>query len=208
MTKKKSRQQSKVSPSQELPKRSDSLPHRTKSPLLVFVAVTGAAFLISLLVVKGPKISKFRLPGFFQSAQEKEIPVSDQSDISYVDPKDVLGSLKKGNGDHMLIVDMRMNKAFVNNHIRGTINIPFDPIAPASFVKKVAQQAHDKRVILLPYSTFSTSGEQAVEALDKKGIEAHLLTIGWNELYNLPNLWLPENEWQTFGFQDMIEHAE
>lgn len=174
--------------------------------VFIFIGVASGVCLLTLFIYKTPSFDIPRI-SIFQAAP-KEIPTSSNADVSYVDPYDVFNALKKKKAAHLLIVDMRVASEYEKKHIRGTMNIPFNQVSAVDFVKKVRHKGKDKRIVLIPYSIFSTSGEQALSKLEKEGVEAHLLTVGWNELYNLPNLWIPEEEWRTFNFLDMIEHAQ
>lgn len=140
--------------------------------------------------------------------------VTNDDDISIVDPYRVLIGLSEGRED-IILVDIRSEKAYDVKHIKNTYNAPFldeKGSYNSSFVKNIAsiqkRAGGSKKLVLLPYSYYSTSGKEAILQLEKNSISAELLNIGWNELYNLPNMWVPEEKWNTIRFQDMIEHAE
>ena len=130
--------------------------------------------------------------------------------VRLADPYSVISAVIQGE-DGLVLIDMRPADAFSEHHVKYSVSIPFpdsDEKKQEEFVKSVEAIAKGKRVVLLPYSAASTSGEQAYALLDKEDIEVSLMKQGWNELYNLPNIWVPEKEWQSFTLEKWVEFRQ
>lgn len=131
-----------------------------------------------------------------------------RGNIRIVDPYITISKVIKGDSDSILI-DLRSSESFKEKHVRNSINIPFSGEKEQDiFISKVEQLDKSKNVVLLPYSASSISGERAYMALDAKGMNVALMKQGWNELYNLPNMWVPETEWKSFGLKEWVEFKE
>ncbi len=131
-------------------------------------------------------------------------------DVRLADPYAVISTVINGDSS-LVLVDLRPSETFAERHVKNSVSIPFpdsDEKGKQQFVKKIAEVAKGKAVVLLPYSAASTSGEQAYTLLDDEDIDVSLMKQGWNELYNLPNIWVPEKEWQTFTLQKWVEFKE
>ncbi len=166
---------------------------------MVIVAIwTG----ITYLLVVGIHENYTEIKSYFKP-RIKNVASFQNSSISYVDPRDVLKQMMKPSREFVLI-DLRDKKDFSKAYIKYSVNVPFTQNSDA-FVERVQEKAGRKHIVLMAYSSFSTSGEQAVELLKKEGINADLLKIGWNELYNFPHIWLPEHEWDSFDFRSMLQ---
>lgn len=127
----------------------------------------------------------------------------------YADAWSILSTLSRSPKESV-IIDLRSKNDYRKIHLQNTVNVPYpyvdaDPQSIDAFVKGVEKVSNGKRIILLPYSTFSTTGTEAAAILMKHGISAEVLSVGWNELYNLPNMWMPESEWDSFSIIDLIE---
>ena len=132
-----------------------------------------------------------------------------QGNIHIADPYTVISTVIK-NDSEIILVDLRPADTFKDKHVKNSVSIPFSGSEKESksFVEKVEQIRKGKPVVLLPYSAASTTGEQAYILLDDKGIDTSVMKQGWNELYNLPNMWVPEDKWQSFGMEKWVEFKE
>jgi rhodanese-related sulfurtransferase len=132
-----------------------------------------------------------------------------QGDIHVADPYTVISDVIK-NDSEIILIDLRPSDTFKDKHVKNSVSIPFSGSEKESksFVEKVEQIRKGKPVVLLPYSAASTTGEQAYILLDDRGIDTSVMKQGWNELYNLPNMWVPEDKWQSFGMEKWVEFKE
>ena len=58
---------------------------------------------------------------------------------------------------------------------------------------------------ILPYSIFSTTGEEVAGYLTGQNLKVQLLKVGWNEIFNFRHLWVPESETKNFNLDQFIE---
>ncbi|KXK09253.1 MAG: Thiosulfate sulfurtransferase GlpE [Microgenomates bacterium OLB23] len=132
-------------------------------------------------------------------------------DVVYADPYLVLSELARNNAQNVLLVDMRSPQDYQARRLKNSQNIYFPYVTnrdeEKEFVKAVEKQSSlYKKIVLLPYSAFSTSGEDAARILLEAGFtNVFVLKAGWNELYSLPNMWVPEEKVADNLLQKLIE---
>ncbi len=136
------------------------------------------------------------------------------NDIEYADPWLTLSEVWKHKNNNVIIIDLRNEKDYQKHNFKNTVNIVF-PYGKQKdeymvFLQNVKKKAKGyDTIVLLPYSGMSLSGEEAYDVLKKGGLKhIRLLKIGWNEMYNLPNLWIPEHSWGTFTVSTYINSSE
>lgn len=183
---------------------------RITIPVMVVVATS-----VLIIVKLRPHISRVKLDQIytlFSSKKYDEIITTKTDSVVYSDPYSVMYAVKKHN-KNVVLIDLRTKDMYEKVYVRESENVPFLGINMKNkdledFNKHVQKVAYDKQIILMPYSSSSTSGEEAFYLLRHKIPHVSVLKIGWNELYNLPNLWLPEEEWDSFDFHGMLEFGE
>lgn len=175
-------------------------------PIILFVitcAITTAA--IIMLKNKSALLSLH----IFQPTSRQALP---RSDLQYADPYITIRGLIGGNKEKVLLIDMRNGHDYNARHFKNTVNVYFpyenDREGERSFVKDVEKKASEfKKIILLPYSSASTTGEDAAHLLIEAGIDnVWVMKIGWNELYSLPGIWIPEDKANTFTLSTILEN--
>lgn len=132
-------------------------------------------------------------------------------DIQYADPYVTLKHVLEGNKEGILVVDMRSAEDYKERRFNNTTNIYFPYETDREGEKKFVEQAEKasanfKKVVLLPYSSASTTGEDAARMLVESGISnVFVMKIGWNELYNLPGMWIPEEKASEFTISHLMK---
>ena len=171
-----------------------------KSQIIIFLftcALTASAIII---YKKSPTLT---VP-IIASTTERE--------VVYADPYATFKMLTGENKDDVLVVDMRSSKDYERNRFKNTVNVFFpyekDREKEEAFIKAVEKEAKKhKQIVLLPYSGMSTTGEDAAAILLEAGIEnVAIMKTGWNELYSLPNMWIPEEEGGDFSLTKLLEN--
>jgi rhodanese-related sulfurtransferase len=139
------------------------------------------------------------------------ITSTSEKEVVYADPYVTLKMLTGENKNDVLVIDMRSNKDYERNRFKNTVNIFFpyekDRDKEKAFIKAVEKEAKKhKQIVLLPYSGMSTTGEDAASILLEAGIEnIAIMKAGWNELYSLPHMWIPE-EVGDFSLTKVLEN--
>lgn len=133
-------------------------------------------------------------------------------DIQYADPFITMSAIVTADKNAALLVDLRSEKDYANNRFKNSKNVFFpyvdDKEAENEFVNKVKElYKKQQNIVLLPYSTQSTSGERAYRLLQKAGLSRiTLMKIGWNEMYSLPNLWIPEEKMPEMTLEKLLDN--
>lgn len=184
----------------------NKLPHAPLRFLIYF----GATCIVTSVVVVAVNKNRFfhiELPALTNKQFSKKA-----TQFQYADPYSTMKALKEGNKEKIMLVDMRSKKDYSSMRYKNTVNIPYpyekNKAEEKNFVDAVNKQVkrYDK-VVLLPYSSASTSGEDALRALTNAGIsKALIMRIGWNEMYSLPNLWIPEEKLGELVISDLLEN--
>lgn len=187
------------------------------SALCAYAAVGLVTGRISLPSVTGGDNAPMR---FFDSARSAfshmKLPGTTGSKQNewqgYADAWTVISDIGSGNFRYT-IIDMRSKDDYTKVHLQETVNIPYPYLIDAdadthAFVSAVQKIQNSNTLILLPYSMFSQTGIHAQRALKKEGIQSFVLSAGWNELYNLPNIWVPESSWESFSIIDIIDGVQ
>ncbi len=136
-----------------------------------------------------------------------------KQEIIYADAFTIIKNVVvTGNKERILLVDMRSKVDYDKNRLKNSVNVHFpyekDHKGQVAFVKEVKELAKKyKAVVLLPYSSASLTGEDAVRKLKNEGMDnVSLMRVGWNELYNLPNLWIPEDQVEKFNLSTLLDN--
>lgn len=187
-----------------------------KDIVLFTVSASATCVIMALLLnVKNlqiptvPSINKphFSLNFLNNTKNGKNVVVQNQE---FADTWTIVSRIHDKKDIDFTIVDMRSQEEYRKLHMKETVNVPYPYVNPdkdsiEAFIEGVKKIKNENTLILMPYSMFSTTGDEAQMTLRKAGITTKLLTVGWNELYNLPNMWAPESSWDTFSVIDLIE---
>ncbi|OGK21169.1 hypothetical protein A3C23_03425 [Candidatus Roizmanbacteria bacterium RIFCSPHIGHO2_02_FULL_37_13b] len=106
------------------------------------------------------------------------------------------------------IVDLRSESDFKTRHIKKSVNAPaeWDKNGNVNFSKIYGRVYNKKQpLVILPYSIFSTTGEEVAGYLTGQNLKVQLLKVGWNEIFNFRHLWVPESETKNFNLDQFIE---
>jgi rhodanese-related sulfurtransferase len=137
---------------------------------------------------------------------------SQSSGLQYADPYTTIKDLVEGNKGKTLLIDMRSPHDYKARHFKNTVNVYFpyqsDREGEQAFVEAVEKHAPQfKKIILLPYSSASTTGEDAAHLLIEAGADnVWVMKIGWNELYSLPGMWIPEDQADKFTPPNILDN--
>jgi len=176
-----------------------------------------AGIVFGLHVVADGDFFKFKMPKFnislpsFSDVKKNSVSSVKTDNIEYADPWLTLEDVFKNKQSTILLIDMRSEEDYKKNSYRRSSHVYFpyghSPQDEKEFVKKVKEIQKGKVIVLLPYSGMSTSGEEAYHVLNKAGMKnVRVMKIGWNEMFNLPHLWVPENQWEKFDVQAYINN--
>lgn len=129
----------------------------------------------------------------------------------HVSPHHIRKKMTKGEQDFIL-VDLRSQEEYEQEHIVGAINIPAykDPDTSAyddveRIVAAFSKLPKDKDIIVYCYSVPCMSGRKVGKMLADHDIYVKHLGIGWNEWRYYWNLWNHEYEWEKTNVKNYIE---
>lgn len=134
-----------------------------------------------------------------------------ESTFQYADPYGVLKNISTDNKERLLVIDMRSPGDYKERRFKNTVNVYFpyekDREQEKAFVKNVENEIGAyKQVVLLPYSSMSTTGEDAATLLIESGVEnVAIMKAGWNELYSLPGMWIPEEKASELTLPELLD---
>ena len=130
-----------------------------------------------------------------------------------VSPHGLRGKMDKGDQSYVL-VDLRSQEEYVEEHVVGAINIPaysdrytsaYDEVdrIVGSF-EKLQRDYPDRDIIVYCYSQACMTGRKMGGLLAEHGIYVKHLNIGWYEWRHAWNTWNHEHEWDTDKVEDYI----
>jgi len=130
-----------------------------------------------------------------------------------VSPHHLRKAMDKGEQDFIL-VDVRSNEEYVENHIIGAVNIPayenrfdsaYDQVDRIVSGFEELQAANPgKDIIVYCYSIPCMSGRKVGNILAQHDIYVKELGIGWNEWRYFWTLWNHEHEWNVTNPDDYV----
>jgi len=130
-----------------------------------------------------------------------------------VSPHHLRKGMDKGAQDFVL-VDVRSNEEYVENHIIGAVSIPayenryhsaYDQVERiVSGFEKIQAENPGKDIIVYCYSIPCMSGRKVGKMLADHGIYVKELGVGWNEWRHFWTLWNHEHEWDVTNPDDYI----
>lgn len=127
-----------------------------------------------------------------------------------VSPHGLRKSMSQGD-DSFILVDLRSQEEYENEHIIGAINIPAykDPDTSAygdkdRIVNSFSELDKNKDIIVYCYSTPCMTGRKVGKMLADNDIYVKHLGIGWNEWRYFWNTWNHEHEWEITNVADYV----
>jgi len=131
-------------------------------------------------------------------------------DAVHVSPHSIRKAIAKGDNSFILI-DLRSQQEYENEHIVGAINIPAykDPDTSAygdveRIVGEFEKLPEDKDIIVYCYSMPCMTGRKIGSMLVDHGIYVKHLGIGWNEWRYFWTLWNHELEWNQTDVMNYV----
>jgi rhodanese-related sulfurtransferase len=128
----------------------------------------------------------------------------------HVSPHGLRKHMAKGDAEFIL-VDLRSQEEYEQEHIAGAINIPAykDPDTSAYWdveriVGEFSKLPKDVDIIVYCYSIPCMTGRKIGKMLAEHGIYVKQLGIGWNEWRYHWELWNHEHEWNQTTVEDYI----
>lgn len=106
-----------------------------------------------------------------------------------------------------IIVDVRDEGDYVQEHIISAVNIPAS-LSEEELVTAFAKLPEDKDIITYCYSTACMSSRKVGKVLADNGIYVKHLNIGWNEWKYAPESWNYPEEWANLNIQDILVSGE
>jgi rhodanese-related sulfurtransferase len=119
----------------------------------------------------------------------------------YVDPLSLL-KLIDSDDQKIVLIDIRDSLSYKKAHIKGAVNYSTDQI------KKDVSKFKKKKIIIYGDTTSSVLSKEIALLLIEKGIDARLMSVGWNEFRHFKNLWVPESQWDKVDVNKYIEINE
>jgi rhodanese-related sulfurtransferase len=132
--------------------------------------------------------------------------------LTMVSPHHIRKHMDDGN---FVLVDLRSEEEYLEDHIKGAINIPAysDRYTSAygeveRIVSAFSKISEDKDIIVYCYSIPCMTGRKVAKVLADNEIYVKHLGIGWNEWKYHWTLWNHEHEWEETNVEDYIESGE
>jgi len=119
----------------------------------------------------------------------------------YIDPMTVI-KLIDSSDKKVMLVDIRDETSYKKAHIKGTVNYSIDQ------TKNNLKEFKNKKVIIYGDTSFSITSKEVALFLLEKGIDARLMSVGWNEFRHFKNLWVPESQWSEIDINKYIQTNE
>ena len=130
--------------------------------------------------------------------------VGQVSPISSYDPIELKNELQN-QSQSILLIDIRSRADYYRGHLKTAVNLPWKQNLGDWMKKLNSQKIKNKTLILYQYSAASTSPQELVVYLRKRGLAAYYLAIGYNEWRHFHTFWLPDREWGTWQVERFIE---
>lgn len=123
----------------------------------------------------------------------------------HVSPHSVRKEIMKGENDDFILVDLRSEEEYLEEHITGAVNIPAykdkenSDYGAVERIKKsfkeLKEKYPNKDIIVYCYSIPCMTGRKVGKILIEDGIYVKHLGIGWNEWRHFWRLWNHPHEW-------------
>lgn len=168
-----------------------------KELVLPFVVSFTTVF---LLIYFSPQIFKNK-KNEESAPKEKIKELIELEKYLYVDPLTLLKLIDSGD-QKIVLIDIRDSLSYKKAHIKGAVNYSTDQI------KKDISKFKKKKIIIYGDTTSSVLSKEIALLLIEKGVDARLMSVGWNEFRHFKNLWVPESQWSEIDVNKYIQTNE
>ena len=176
---------------------------KNKKTILICVALSiMAAAITSSIIISNYEPSDEQLIKEFYDVET----------LTMVSPHHIRKHMDDGN---FVLVDLRSEEEYSEEHIKGAINIPAysDKFTSAygeveRIVSSFSKISKDKDIIVYCYSIPCMTGRKVGKVLADNEIYVKHLGIGWNEWRYHWTLWNHEHEWEETNVGDFIESGK
>lgn len=125
------------------------------------------------------------------STKQEKMTEFYQAEMATVVSPSTLKKMIEAKSDAYILVDLRSEVEYNNEHFATAINIPAVSMDENQLVEAFGKLDASKEIIVHCYSAYCTLGRQVGETLASKNIFVKELTIGWSELRYHYDLWNP-----------------
>lgn len=172
--------------------------------VVTFITVFLLIYIIPLLSKNKKNVSKKEVVSLIEEKSAPKEKIKELIELEkylYIDPLVVL-KLIDTNDEKIMIMDIRDSASYKKAHIKGAVNYSTDKL------KKDMQILKKKRIIIYGDTISSVQSKEVALSLIEKGIDARLMSVGWNEFRHFRNLWIPESQWDIIDVNKYIEINE
>lgn len=126
-----------------------------------------------------------------------------------VSPHHLRKELDKGGEMDFVLVDVRTNEEYKEEHVISAINIDSNRSSEKVLedFKKLKEET-DKEIIIYCYSDACMNGKKVGNLLAENNIFVKELSIGWNEWRYDFNSWNYPNEWDNLDWKNYVYKGE
>jgi rhodanese-related sulfurtransferase len=172
--------------------------------IVTFVTVFLLIYVIPLLFKNKKNVSKKEVVNLIEEKNAPKEKIKELIELEkylYVDPLIVI-KLIDNSDKRMVLIDIRDSLSYKKAHIKGAVNYSTDQI------KKDISKFKNKKIIIYGDTASSVLSKEIALLLIEKGIDARLMSIGWNEFFHFRNLWIPESQWDKIDINKYITTNE
>lgn len=172
--------------------------------VVTFITVFLLIYVIPLLSKNKKNVSKKEVVSLIEERRAPKEKIKELIELEkylYIDPLIVLKLIDAGD-EKIIIMDIRDNMSYKKAHIKGAVNYSIDKL------KKNMQILKKKRIIIYGDTISSVQSKEFALVLIEKGIDARLMSVGWNEFRHFRNLWIPESQWDLIDINKYLEINE
>ena len=174
-------------------------------PFLVsFLTVFLLIYVVPLLFKNKKNVSKKEVVNLIEEKSAPKEKIKELIELEkylYVDPLVLLKLIDSGD-QKIVLIDIRDSLSYKKAHIKGAVNYSADQI------KKDISKLKKKKIIIYGDTTSSVLSKEIALLLIEKGVDARLMSVGWNEFRHFKNLWVPESQWSEIDINKYIQANE
>lgn len=171
-------------------------------------------FLVIILSALVGSLSTFAVINFQEKSSDELVKDYYLSENAVqVSPHHIRKGMAKGD-DSFILVDLRSEEEYLEEHIVGAVNIPAyksryksaygDVERIVNSFEKLIEENPDKDIIIYCYSIPCMTGSKVGKMLIEHDIYVQKLGIGWNEWRYFWTLWNHPHEWNTTNVEDYV----
>lgn len=172
--------------------------------IVTFATVFLLIYVIPTLSKNKKNVSKKEVVSLIEERSAPKEKIKELIELEkylYIDPLVVLKLIDKSD-ENIVIMDIRDGISYKKAHIRGAVNYSTDKL------KKDMQILKKKKIIIYGDTISSVQSKEIALSLIERGIDARLMSVGWNEFRHFRNLWIPESQWDLIDINKYIEINE